>query len=112
MLMRPAAFRKKLFLWREVLVLIDCSLLPEESVSNSYCLGWEGSATIFPARFRVLEVYRSWRDGRLQPVTFSAKQMICCSLPLSLAMAAAIAIAAIPGVPECFQMNCRLQVSP
>ncbi len=89
LLMRPAAVGKKLFLCCEVLVLMDRSLLPEGSDSNSLCLGWEGSGTIFLARFRVLEVYSSWRDGRLQPVTFSAEWMIHCSLPLSLAVAAA-----------------------
>ncbi len=72
--MRPAVVRKKMF-WREVLVLMDCSLLPEGSDSNCLWLGWEGSATIFPTCFRVLEVYRSWRDGRLQSITFSAERM-------------------------------------
>ncbi len=35
-----------------------------------------------------LHVSGSWRDGRLQPMTFSVKQMICCSLFLSFAVAA------------------------
>ncbi len=73
--MRPAAVGKKLFLWREVLVLMDSSLLPEGSDSNSLC-------PIFPARFKVLEAYRSWRDGRLQPITFSAERTVSCSLSL------------------------------
>ena len=30
----------------EVLILMDCSLLPEGSVSNSLCPGWEGLATV------------------------------------------------------------------
>jgi len=30
---------------------------------------WEGSTTIVPARLSVLEVCRSWRNGRLQPIT-------------------------------------------
>uniref|UniRef100_A0A0E9X861 Uncharacterized protein n=1 Tax=Anguilla anguilla TaxID=7936 RepID=A0A0E9X861_ANGAN len=68
---------------------MDRSLLPEGSVCKSLCPGWEGSATIFPARLRALEVCRSWRDGRLQPITLSAARMIRCSLPLSLAVAAA-----------------------
>ena len=76
---------KKLFLWREVLVLMDRSPLPEGSVSKSLYPWWEGSATIFPARLRILEVYRSWSDGRLQPTTFSADKMTRCSPPLSLA---------------------------
>lgn len=33
--------------------------------------------------------YRSWTDGRFQPITFSAERLICCSLPLSLVVAAA-----------------------
>ena len=36
------------------------------------CPGWEESATIFLARLRVLEVCRSSRVGKLQPITFSA----------------------------------------
>ncbi|KAG7460337.1 hypothetical protein JOB18_001218, partial [Solea senegalensis] len=42
-----------------------------------------------PARGEVLEANKSWRDGRLQPITFSADRMTRCSLPLSLAVAAA-----------------------
>lgn len=38
---------KTLFLWVEILVLMDHSLLADGSVSNSLCLGWEGSATTF-----------------------------------------------------------------
>ncbi|KAK3563007.1 hypothetical protein QTP86_013277 [Hemibagrus guttatus] len=34
-------------------------------------------------------MYSSWRDGRLQPITFSAEWMTRCSLALSLAVAAA-----------------------
>lgn len=73
---------KKLFMWREVL-----SLLPEGRVWKSWHPGWEGSATVLPARARILEVYRSWREGRLPPMTLSAKRMIRCSLSLSLAVA-------------------------
>ncbi|CAB1416028.1 unnamed protein product [Pleuronectes platessa] len=54
----------------EVLVLMDRSLLPEFVTR-----GPRGN--------------RSCRDGRLQPITFSAEQMIRCSLLLSLAVAAA-----------------------
>ena len=54
LLIRLVAEGKKLFMWREVLVLMDLSLLPEGSGSKSLCPGWEESATIFPARFRVL----------------------------------------------------------
>lgn len=49
----------------------------------------DGSADICSAHFTVLEVNWFWSDGRLQPITFSAERMICCSLPLSLAVAAA-----------------------
>lgn len=38
---------------------------------------------------RVLEACRSWRDGRLESIMSSAERMICWSLPLSLAVAAA-----------------------
>ena len=65
------------------------SLLPEGGGWNRVCPGWEGSATIFLARLRVLEVCRSSRVGRLQPITFSAVRMIRCSPLLSLAVAAA-----------------------
>ena len=34
---------------------MDCSILPEGSDSKSLWPGWEGSATILPARLRVLE---------------------------------------------------------
>lgn len=63
---RPDPDGKKLFLWREVLVLMDRRLLPKGSASKGLCPGWEGSATISTARFGVLEVYRPWRDARLQ----------------------------------------------
>src|SRR4029434_10201237 len=89
LLLRPTAAGKKLVLWREVLVLMDRILLPEGRTSKSLLPGWEGSATILPARLRVLEANRSCRDGKLQPITFSAERMIRCSLPLSLAVAAA-----------------------
>ncbi|KAK3540768.1 hypothetical protein QTP86_001596 [Hemibagrus guttatus] len=49
----------------------------------------EGSAAILATRLRDLGTYSSWRDGRLQPITFSAEWMTCCSLALSLAVAAA-----------------------
>src|SRR4029434_6206524 len=49
---------------------MDRSLLPEEKV---LCPGWQGSATILPARLRVLEANRSGRDGRLQPITFYSR---------------------------------------
>ena len=62
LLMRPTAIGKKLFLWRELLVLMDLSLLPEGRDSKEF-------------------VFRggSWRLSqgpggtyRLQPITFSA----------------------------------------
>ena len=67
---------------------MDRSLLPEGSGWNSVRPGWEESDTISLACLRVLEVCRSSRVGRLQPITFSAVQMIRCSLLLSLAVAA------------------------
>ena len=81
------AVGKKL-LWREVLVLMDLSLLPEGTVSKSLCPGHERSAAISPARLTVLEAY-GW-DGGLKPITFSAERMIRCRRPLSWAVAAAI----------------------
>ncbi len=62
LLMRLVAEGKKLFLWCEVLVLMECSLLPEGS--DSKCL-WPTPptpVTIFPASLRVPEAHRSWRD--------------------------------------------------
>ena len=44
---------------------------------------------ILHALLLVLEWNRSGRDGRSQPMAFSADRMICCSLPLSLAVEAA-----------------------
>ena len=87
MLKRPVEDGKKLFLWREVLVLMDRSLLPEGS--SWHRESREESATIFLARLRVLEVCRSSMVGILQPITFSAARKIRCSLLLSLAVAAA-----------------------
>ena len=69
--------------------MTDLNLLPGESVSKSICPGREGSNMIFLARLSDLEACRSWRDGRLQPITFSAWRMIPCSLLLSLTVAAA-----------------------
>ncbi len=42
---RASADRKELFLWCEVLVLMDRSLLQEGRVSNSLCPECEGSVT-------------------------------------------------------------------
>ncbi|KAK7919112.1 hypothetical protein WMY93_010396 [Mugilogobius chulae] len=42
-----------------------------------------------PGDVQVLETYRSWRDGRLQPITFSAERTMRCSLCLSLTVAPA-----------------------
>ena len=50
---------------------------------------WKGSATIFPGRLRALGADSSWRDGKLQPITFSTEQIIVCSLHLFLAVAEA-----------------------
>ena len=54
--MRPVAVGKKLFSWREVLVLMDRDLLPEVRDSKSSCPGWEGR----PQRVHV-------RGGRGRP---------------------------------------------
>lgn len=42
-----------------------------------------GEEAMLHAHLKILEMYRSWREGRLQQITFSAEQMTCCSLPLS-----------------------------
>lgn len=45
---------------------------------------WEGWPTIVSARFGTLEACRTWIDGRLQSMTFSAEWMTaesCCSGP-------------------------------
>lgn len=44
---------------------------------KSFCLGWEGSAIVFPAWSRLLEAHRPWKDVSLQPITFLAEWMIC-----------------------------------
>ncbi len=55
----------------------------QKEVSETVCnQGWRGRPKV------VLEAHRSWRDGRLQPITFSVERIICCSLPLSLGVAA------------------------
>lgn len=64
MMVKLAAVGRKL-----VLVVMDQS---EGCVSKSLCHGWEGLVTVVPAHLRVLEAYRSWRDGRLQPLSFYA----------------------------------------
>ncbi len=56
LLMRAAAVRKKLFLWREVLVLMDLSLLPERGVSKKFVSGVGKVSHSFLVRLRVLEV--------------------------------------------------------
>src|SRR4029434_1427237 len=82
----PTALGKKLFRWRQVLVLMGRTLLLD---GKRWWPGWEGSAMILPALLLVLECNRSGRDGRSQPMAFSADRIICCSLPLSLAVEAA-----------------------
>lgn len=47
------SLEKELFLWHEVLVPIDCCLLPEGNVSKGLCPVWEGLATILLADLRV-----------------------------------------------------------
>uniref|UniRef100_A0AAQ4QTM1 Transmembrane protein 9 n=1 Tax=Gasterosteus aculeatus aculeatus TaxID=481459 RepID=A0AAQ4QTM1_GASAC len=49
--MSPTADGKKLFVWREVVVLMDLSLLPDGRGTNSFCPGWEGSATTMHQNF-------------------------------------------------------------
>lgn len=48
---------------------------------------WSRSAVIFLAHFSVLVEYRSCRDDRLKSIIFIAVLMMCCILPLSLAVA-------------------------
>lgn len=48
--------------------------------------GCKGSARMPLARFLALEVWMSWREGRLQPMIFSAERTMRCSLSLSLSL--------------------------
>ena len=82
LLIKLVADGKKLFLWREVLVPMDRNLLPE-GVSRVCDQGGRDQPQ------SSLHASECWRDGRLQPVTFSADRMTRCSLPLSLGVAAA-----------------------
>ena len=85
---REMARGKKLFLCRVVLVCRLLYRLPEGSRSKSLCPGCEGSVMIFPARFLVLERYRSWMEGRGAPMILSAARTVRCSLHLSCLVAA------------------------
>jgi len=58
LLIRLVTNGKKLFLWHDILVLIDRRLLSEGSVCE-----WGGKNQ---PQSSLLEVYRSWRDGRMQ----------------------------------------------
>src|SRR4029434_765513 len=82
----PTAVGEKLVRWRQVLVLMDRTLLLD---GKRWWPGWEGSAMILPALLLVLEWSRSGWDGRSQLMAFSADRMICCSLHWSLAVEAA-----------------------
>ena len=53
---RPVAEGKKLFRWREVLVPMEHSLLPEGRGANSSCPGWEGSFAVIPFESEILEL--------------------------------------------------------
>lgn len=70
---RAVANRKKKLFLRQVLVLKDLSLLPERWGTCSLLAGWEGSVVILPARLTAWEVYRSYKGGRLPPITVQ-----CC----------------------------------
>lgn len=52
---------------------------------QNYCRFYICVLTETPAKAN-----KSWRDGRLKPITLSAKRMIRCSMSLSLAVAAAV----------------------
>ncbi|KAK3551317.1 hypothetical protein QTP70_014892, partial [Hemibagrus guttatus] len=62
---------------------------PGCSSSAQVIWGMRGVSCNLGCKSRDLEMYSSWRDGRLQPITFSAEWMTRCSLALSLAVAAA-----------------------
>ena len=70
-------------MWLEVLVLMDRK--PQKVCD----LDGRGQPQSYLHISEPLELCRSWGNGRLQPITFSAARMICCSMLLSLAVAAA-----------------------
>lgn len=55
------------------MVLIDCSVSCQRGDSETVC--WDGSATIYPAYFWVIEACSSLKE-RLHPMTFSAERII------------------------------------
>lgn len=79
--------------WKETVLMVFSPDGPQPPVrgggSENVCVWGGGVGHNLPAHLRFLEEYRSWRGGRLQLITFSAELMIPCSLPLSLALAAA-----------------------
>lgn len=77
---------KKVFLCLVVLILMVRYLLPEGRGWNMWWPGCKGSARMPLARFLALEVWMSWREGRLQPMIFSAERTMRCSLSLSLSL--------------------------
>jgi hypothetical protein len=68
-LVRAMARGKKLFRWREVLVVIDLNRLPDGSLWKK---GWKWSVMIFHACFLALESCKTSMEGRWQPMTLSA----------------------------------------
>lgn len=55
----------------------------KKNIQESGGIG-EGSARMPLARLLALEVWMSLREGRLQPMIFSAERTMRCSLSLSL----------------------------
>lgn len=76
---------KKLFVWQEVVDLMDLNLLPQQRGTKSPSAGGEGSAMITLSETCTGHV----GVGRLQPITSAAEWMIHCSLLVSLTVAAA-----------------------
>lgn len=59
----------------------------------SWAFWWgqpRSNKSILPAWLRDPPLYRSWRAGRSQQFTFSSEPVVCCSLSLSLAVAACL----------------------
>lgn len=61
---------------REVLVLMDRSLLPEGRGSKSLCAGWEGSATIFPLGCQYINTLKGSVSALMETFTFDSFQKI------------------------------------
>ena len=82
LLMRLTAKGKDQFSLHEVLVLMD-----QRGGGQTVCVRGERDR-LQSVCLSVLEAFRSWRNGRLQPITFSAERIVRCSLLSSSAEAA------------------------